>query len=340
LTVLSVAYPFAPIAPDPVGGAEQILARLDHALTAAGHRSIVIAPEGSLTCGRLRSVPRARAPITDPVRDEIYGAVRKRIDEAIERDRPDVVHLHGLDFDRYLPASGPPVVVTLHLPLEWYAAEALRPARADVALHPVSEDQARRAPAGARLAAPIANGVAIPRERARKRRFALTLGRVCPEKGFDDAIAASRLASMPLLLAGTVFPYEAHQQHFATRIAPQLDRGRRWIGAVAGPCKQRLLAKARCVLVPSKVPETSSLVAMEALAAGTPVIAYRAGALPEIVAHGRTGFLVHSIAGMAQAMQMADGIDGETCRQEAQARFPLEKMTRAYLARYAELAGH
>jgi glycosyltransferase involved in cell wall biosynthesis len=137
--------------------------------------------------------------------------------------------------------------------------------------------------------------VEIHTVRPRKSCFALILGRVCREKGFDDALEASRRADIPLLLAGAVFPYADHQAFFRDHIAPRLDRRRRWIGAVAGRSKQRLLAKARCLLVPSKVPETSSLVAMEALAAGTPVVAYRTGALPEIVEDGRTGLLVETV---------------------------------------------
>ena len=83
---------------------------------------------------------------------------------------------------------------------------------------------------------------------------------------------------------------------------PHLDRDCRWIGAVGGRRKKRLLGQARCVLVPSKARETSSLVAMEAIAAGTPVIAYRAGALPDIVEDGRTGFIVDDVARMAAAI--------------------------------------
>ncbi len=106
----------------------------------------------------------------------------------------------------------------------------------------------------------------------------------------------------------------------------------------SGARKKRLLAQARCVLVPSKVAETSSLVAMEAIAAGTPVIAYRNGALPEIVEDGRTGWIVDGIDAMAAAIGATDRIDPEACRQRARERFALERMTGAYLARYAELA--
>lgn len=338
LTVVSVAYPFATVSADPVGGAEQVLAHLDRALVAAGHRSIVVAPAGSAVAGELRATPPVPARIDEAQRTAIGRALDGTLADVIAREQPDVIHFHGLEFHEHLPPPGPAVIATLHLPLDWYPARALAPERPRTWLHPVSADQARRAPPGARLALPIENGVPIPPRAPRKGCFAVALGRVCPEKGFDDAIDAARAAGMPLLIAGAVFPYPAHRRFFEERIRPGLDGLRRWIGAVAGARKQRLLARARCLLVPSKVPETSSLVAMEALAAGTPVIAYARGALPEVVEHGETGFLVRDVGEMAAAMRRIGAIDPERCRMRARQRFPLERMTAAYLARYAEVA--
>lgn len=92
------------------------------------------------------------------------------------------------------------------------------------------------------------------------------------------------------------------------------------------------------MLIPSKAPETSSLAAMEALAASTPVIACKSGALPDIVEHGRTGYLVDGVDEMSEAIRAIGGIDPAECRARARERFPLERMTGAYLRRYAELA--
>lgn len=338
LTVVSVSYPFAPVTPDPVGGAEQVLAQLDRALTQAGHRSIVIAPEGSRAHGELRPIPAVSGTITAAAREQVYSAVRKCLDRVVATERPDVVHLHGIDFHAYLPPTGPPVLATLHLPLDWYSAEALRPDRPGTWLQPVSASQARGAPPDVRLSAPIENGVAHSEATFRRCGFAASLGRICPEKGVDDALSACLRADVPLLVAGRVFPYPEHQRHWREDILPCLDRRRRWIGAVSGRAKQRLLGSARCLLIPSKAPETSSLVAMEAFAAGTPVIAYRSGALPDIVSNGRTGFIVDGIHEMADAIGRADQIDPAECRREAAERFGLNRMTEEYLRRYAELA--
>lgn len=338
LTVLSVAYPFAPVSPDPVGGAEAVLAAVDAALVAAGHRSLVIAQEGSRVAGVLLPVPAVRGEIDDAARERVHAVVRATISDVLARERVDAVHLHGIDFGAYLPPPGPPALVTLHLPLDWYPADALRPARPRTFLHPVSPSQARAALPGAALESPIENGVALPPRAPTKRCYAFALGRICPEKGFDDALDAARAVDAPLLLAGEAFPYAEHQAHLRNAILPRLDSRRRWLGAVAGARKRRLLAGARCLLVPSKAPETSSLVAMEALAAGTPVIAYRAGALPDIVEDGVTGYLVDGPAEMAAAIGRAGEIGSAACRAAAGARFSRKRMTDAYLARYAELA--
>ena len=139
-------------------------------------------------------------------------------------------------------------------------------------------------------------------------------------------------------MAGTCFPYPSHKAHLHEELLPRLSWRRRWIGRVEGERKRHLLAAAACLLLPSKARETSSLVAMEALAAGTPVIAYPSGALPEIVEHGRTGFLVDDVAGMAKAIARVGGIDPETGRATARDRFGADRMVARYFARYADLA--
>jgi len=338
LTILSVAFPFARVSPDPLGGAEQVLAQLDRALVAAGHRSFVVAAAGSRVAGRLVSVPWVE-PASDSARNIAHHAVRRAVERVLAQVRVDAIHLHGADFDLYLPPNGPPALVTLHLPLDWYGPAALRPQRPLTWLQPVSTTQARAAPSDVSLLPAIANGIDCDAfEPQRKLDCALVLGRVCAEKGFHDAIDACKLADVPLLAAGTVFPWPAHRRYFTYEVRPRLDARRRWIGAIGGRRKRRLLAAARCVLVPSRAAETSSLVAMEALAAGTPVIAYPNGALADLVEHGVTGYLVDGPASMARAIYCVDRIDPEACRRQARERFALEHTVAAYFRLYQRLA--
>jgi glycosyltransferase involved in cell wall biosynthesis len=340
LRVLSVAFPFAPVGHDAVGGAEQVLAQLDAALVRVGHASIVVACAGSSPAGTLVATPRATGPITDSVRRRDHAAHRRAIEHALRRWRIDVVHLHGIDFHDYLPPSGPPVLVTLHLPLDWYPVDVFRLKRPNTFLHCVSASQRAQGPSAAKQLPVVPNGVALDAHAARhaKRRFALALGRICPEKGFHIALDAAKRADVPLLIAGETFRYAAHEAYFAQEVAPRLDRTRRFIGPIGMARKRRLLSAARCLLIPSLAPETSSLVAMEALACGTPVIAFPSGALPEIVEHGRTGFLVRDDEEMAEAIHAATLIEPEACRAAAQGRFPLERTIERYFALYRELA--
>jgi glycosyltransferase involved in cell wall biosynthesis len=292
----------------------------------------VIACEGSEVAGELRTVPASSDTITDARRAEVHEAVRA----AIAAAGPfDLVHLHGIDFGAYLPTQGR-TLVTLHLPLDWYGS--LSRDRPDLWLLPVSASQAARVP-GAELLPPIGNGVDLDRYRpGSKGDYALVLGRVAPEKGFADAIDAAKLADVPLVAAGPAFPYSEHRAYLDQQVRPRLDARRRWVGAVAGADKARLLAGARALLVPSTAPETSSLVAMEALASGTPVIAYRSGALPEIVEDGVTGLLVDDVAGMADAIGRAGAIDPLACRRAAEERFDARATTAAYLDLFGRLA--
>jgi glycosyltransferase involved in cell wall biosynthesis len=339
LTVLSVAYPLAPVGPDAVGGAEQVLSELDRALAAAGHRSIVVAQAGSRVAGTLLAIPPEPAPLDDAAKARAQANTRAAIAAALARWPVDLVHLHGIDFHAYLPPPGPPVLATLHLPPDWYPPEALSPARPDTWLHCVGRSQhaACRSPA---LLAPIENGVPVERLAGRhaRRGFALVLGRICPEKGVHLAIEAAKAADASLLVAGEVFPYDAHRRYFDEEIAPRLDGRRRFLGPVGFSRKRRLLAAARCLVVPSLAPETSSLVAREAPACGTPVVALANGALAETVEHGRTGFLARDVDGLAEGIRLAPTIDPEVCRRVARERFSLGRMIERYFAVYGALA--
>jgi glycosyltransferase involved in cell wall biosynthesis len=335
-----VAYSLAAVSLDAAGGAEQILAMLDAGLTRAGHRSIVVAAEGSAVAGTLVPVPPREGALTIADWHDAHQHHRRAIAYALERYSIQVVHFHGIDFLNYLPATPVPTLATLHLPVAWYQPELFTLRLPQLHLHCVSRIQRLQCPEDVQLEPEIENGVPVDQFRVRepKGEYVLALGRICPEKGFHLAIEAARRAACPLRLAGKVFCYEAHRRYFEEEIVSRLDHARQYIGPVGFARKVRLLAGARCLLIPSLTQETSSLVAMEALAAGTPVVAFRTGALPEILDHGVTGFLVDDVGSMAAAIPWTADLDPETCRRVARARFSEERMIASYLARYRQLA--
>ncbi len=340
LTVLSVAYPFFPLSADSAGGAEQILALLDGAIVKAGHRSIVIAHEDSKVAGELVPIAKAGAHLDDDAVARTHAAVRDAIDMAVRQRSIDVVHVHGLDFDRYVESRGPPLVATLHLPVAWYANEALTSRVREVHLCCVSGTQSADMPSWAAPWRVIENGIALEAFRPSKRTlpFLLWLGRICEEKATHEALDAATAADMPLIVAGSVSGWNAHRRYFERYVVPRLRPPHRFVGPIGLARKRRLLAAAHCLLVTSRVPETSSLVAMEAAASGTPVIAYPAGALAHIVEPSRTGWLVNDAADMARAIGRAEELSRAQCRRTAEARFSARPMLDRYIDLYQDVA--
>ncbi len=339
LTVLQVAYPLAPVSLDATGGAEQIMALLDRGLVSRGHQSIAIACAGSRTVGHLLPVEIA-APFDADSQQRARTAFQEAIQAALRHEAIDLVHMHGVDFYHYLPPPDVPVLVTLHLPVSYYPEPVFCLTRPDTWLNCVSETQRRTVLSCHNLVRTIDNGVPpelFAEQLPRKENYALALGRICPEKGLPLALDAAEQAGVPLWIAGAVFPYADHERHFREELQPRLVPPHRFLGPVGFAAKIRLLSAARCLLVPSLAPETSSLVAMEALACGTPVIVFRGGAPAAYIEHGVTGFVVDHVSEMAAAIRQSVTIDGAECRRRARLLFPAERMIDRYISLYERL---
>lgn len=330
LTVLSVAYPLAPVGPNSVGGAEQVLSLLDRALALAGDRSVVIGMYGSQAAGKLLPIPQPNAALTSEVQASAHAHVRSAIREALRVHDVDLIHFHGVDFPSYLPDVDVPMLATLHLPPHLYNQSIFN--LADLRLICVSESQRRACPEGSTPISVIPNGVELEQFRysSAKQDYALVLTRICPEKGVHCALQAAELAGMPLVIAGAVYDYPEHRAYFESQIRPRLNAERRFVGPANFKQKRDLLAEARCLLVPSLIDETSSLVTMEAMASGTPIVAFRRGALPELIEDGVTGFVVDSVAEMAEAMRNAGKIAPVACREYARLNFSADQCVRRY----------
>jgi glycosyltransferase involved in cell wall biosynthesis len=162
------------------------------------------------------------------------------------------------------------------------------------------------------------------------------LGRIAPEKGPESAIRIAHAVGLPLRIAAKVPSRE--QRYFKERLEPLIDGDRvRIIGEVGQQAKQEFLAGAIALLFPINWPEPFGLVMIEAMACGTPVIAFRCGSVPEIIEDGRTGFIVDDEAAAAQAIGRLDLIDRRQVRAEFEKHFTARRMAREYLRKYDSL---
>ena len=344
ITVLSIAFPFAPVGPNLVGGAEQILSDLDEALVLRGDRSLVVACEGSKPSGSLFSIPKPDSPDLDEVnRDWRKGAFHAAVDRALASAQVDLVHAHCMDLFEYDFPAEIPLLITLHLPIGWYRREIFEQYRDRAHFCYVSQTQRRDGLGIVGDAAVIENGVEIPpAEDPSRADFAMVMGRICPEKNAHTALEAGTKARTRVIIGGQVYPYRTHQQYFEEKVEPLIASSRppadhTFAGPLTRERRQVLLRKAKCLLHPTLAPETSSLVAMEAMAAGTPVVAFRSGALPEILEDGVTGFVVDDADQMAKAIGLVHTISSETCRKTAQRRFSKQRMIRQYFDLYRRI---
>jgi len=303
-----------------------VLAMMDRAIVERGWRSIVVAAEGSRAAGQ---VVAAFPGGFDP--PESYAEIDARIRDACRR--ADVIHIHGVGSERYFLHHQSPVIVTLHAPATFYPDSSLfAPHFRFVA---VSRYQSTTLPVIESLRI-IDNGIDLQRYRPRlgRRTNLVFIGRICREKGPQIALRVAHRLGLPLVIAGAIPPFPGAVEFFQQEILPGLDDQRRYVGAIGVDEAVQLLSTARCVLMPASWAETSSLVAMEAIGCGVPVVAFPAGALSEIVEHGVTGFLVSSEDAMAHAVPFTSHLSPYACRLQAERRFDSRRMVAQYLAGY------
>ena len=348
--ILYVAYPLLQVHDESAGGAEQILWTLEREMARSGVHTTVAASAGSRVSDEL--FPTGQ-PCTEPDdyerrrlehEDRIIEFVRRRTRQGTPFD---LIHDHSGSFCKRAAEIDMPVLATLHLPRTFYPAGSFDDVPVNVSFNCVSESQAKSFSDLDALAAVVPNGIALDYFEATGdlaqnsgRLGLLWLGRICEEKAPHLALEIAERAAMPITLAGQVYPFSYHQEYFAREVAPRLRSmpNARFISAPSAELKRNLLRHAQALLITSLAEETSSLVAMEAAASGTPVVAFRTGAHAEVVREGVTGFLVEGPDEAGLALQNISSINSETCVQHAQKNFFAVKMAEKYSQLYKQLA--
>lgn len=334
MNILYVSYPLLPVTEHSAGGAEQMLWTLEREMHARGHATSVAACASSRVAGDVIATGYAtREADTFEQRDAEHCAAI--VEHVLQSDASsqsyDLIHDKSGSFWRCASALRTPVLATLHLPRHMYRSELFQDVSPNVSFNCVSQSQAESFQDLPRFVGIVSNGIAPERFplREQKSDYLLWIGRTCEEKAPHIAIDVAQRAGMQLVMAGAVYPFSYHRRYFAREIAPRLAD----VIYIEWPTfdeKLVLLQNARAVLLTSTVNETSSLVAMEAMACGTPAIAFRRGAFPEVIADGVTGLLADDVEQMVAAVERVGEIKPFRCRQRVEREFSAARMAQDY----------
>ncbi len=324
--------------PTGYGGIEWVVSLLADGLAEAGHDVTLFASGDSRTAATLASIfPEAPSGQIGQTSVELAHAL-----SCFDR---------ASDFDVINDHSGPlaaalgglvqtPVVHTLHGPLDGAELSTYRgiaEAAPEVGLVSLSMNQRRPGP-DLPWVANIPNALDLDAYPYHEERgdYLLFLGRMSPDKGAHRAIEVARAAGVPIKLAGKKREH-AEQAYFDEFVKPLLGDGAEYLGETTHTFKVDLLQKARATLFPIDWEEPFGLVMIESMACGTPVIATRRGAVPEVVDQGRSGIIVDDYRDMAAALADADALDPAECRRFAEDRFSAKRMTDDYVAAYDQV---
>jgi glycosyltransferase involved in cell wall biosynthesis len=328
------------VPPKLYGGTERIVAYLCDELTSLGHEVTLFAAGDSVTRARLEAVWPCALRLDPAMRD--YLAPHVVMLEVLARRAAefDIVHLH-VDYLGYpiLRRAGVPFLATLHGRLDLPELRRVYEVFADAPVVSISDAQREPLPQ-ANYVATIHHG--IP-ERLLLPRFGQAgylafLGRISPEKAPDAAIRIAARAGMPIKIAAKVDRVD--EAYFAERIEPLLALPHvEFIGEIGEAQKAKFLGEAAALLFPIAWREPFGLAMIEAMACGTPVIAFRNGSVPEVVDDGVTGFIVDDEAEAVAATERLERLDRARIRAVFEQRFTARRMAEDYLRIYRELIG-
>lgn len=332
-----VAPPFIPVPPIGYGGTELFVAHLANELHMRGHDVVVYANGESCVACELRwRYQRAEWPIADPTAAQLKNAEHSSWAIHDAGDWADIIHLNDVAAVPFTRFVQPPVVLTLHHPHE-PALSAVYAEHPELEYVAISAAQAGREPMRTSV---VHHGLSLSdyTYRARKDDYLLFLGRFAPCKGAHAAIDVARRSGLRLKMAGEIQPM--FRDYWERDVQPHIDgRQVEYLGEADLMLKNELLASARALLFPIQWDEPFGLIMIEAMACGTPVLAFPGGSVSEIVRDGVSGWVCADADDMA-ARAASPAIASQSCRAWVAERFTCERMAARYVAVYERALGH
>lgn len=339
MRIAQVSPLYESVPPRRYGGTERIVHYLTEELVRLGHQVTLFASGDSETTAELMPVCE-KATRLDPTCKEPIARHVLMIEQLIKQaDRFDIIHSHI----EYLPLLAfrnltVPTVTTIHSRLDLPEIQELYRAFSDAPLISISDAQRKPLPEAnwqGTVYHGLPEGVFVPR--INRGEYLVFLGRFSPEKGPDRAIEIARQIEMPLKMSAKVDC--DNREFFNARVAPLINSSSliEDVGETNEEEKIQLLGNAYALLLPIDWPEPFGLVMIEAMACGTPVIAFNCGSVPEVIDDGVTGFIVNSIEEAVQALRKVPELDRRKCRKIFEQRFTSRRMALDYLALYQQV---
>jgi len=338
MRIVQVAPLFESVPPKYYGGTERVVSYLTEELVRQGHEVTLFASGDSVTSARLVAACRRSLRLDKHCVDQMAHHILM-LEHLVQRaDEFDVIHFHVdyLHFPLFRRQSAAHVT-TLHGRLDIPDLAPLYREFRDMPLVSISAAQREPLP-WVNWQATVYHGLpdGLYRYRPEPGRYLAFLGRISPEKRVDRAVEIAKRVQIPLRIAAKVDKID--QDYFEGVVAPLLrDPQVEYLGEIGEGEKDEFLGNAYVLLFPIDWPEPFGLVMIEAMACGTPVIAYRKGSVPEVIEEGRTGFIVKDLEEAIEAVRRVPRLSRQRCREAFEERFTAARMAHDYLQVYQRL---
>lgn len=333
MKIAQIAPLIESVPPRLYGGTERVVSWLTDQLVDMGHQVTLFASGDSLTKAELIPCVERAIRLSGPHEDAVLRYLAM-VDEVAQRAHEfDVLHFHvdGFHFPLFRGQSTR-VFTTLHGRQDLPTLRSFYRRFAEFPLISISDHQRLPLP-GINFAATIYHGLPLDLHRPTFQPdgdYLAFLGRISPEKGVERAIALAERMNMPLKIAAKVDPVD--EQYFREAIQPLMDSPNvTFIGEIDERQKTRFLGDARALLFPIDWPEPFGLVLIEAMACGTPVLAFRAGSVPEVIDTGVSGVIVDSMDEAVAQLPQVLNLDRREVRHMFERRFSSKRMASDYV---------